>query len=236
MWKWAYICPVGSNLIFLDVPEWSFEPYTLRGVLVIPEEELERSDGDPNFWVFHRESRFRASPETFWEDLSSERVRRIARGKEGRRETNRRTVVEQRLVWGGPNYVVVIIGNATHNGKAVIVESVKEVKEAKKGYGMRGGGRLARGGCKWWKVWGKKGARNQGDPNLAVIKAGGPWKCHCLVNLVRSNPRAVVRTLISEVQVPPRPGFPFQDWSVRRGEQFRRPPWGTGTQGVLECA
>ena len=46
--------------------------------------------------------------------------------------------------------MVVIIGNATHDRKAVIVKSVKEVKEAKKGYGMRGGGRLARGGCKWW--------------------------------------------------------------------------------------
>ena len=47
---------------------------------------------------------------------------------ESGRETNRRSVVEQRLVWGGPNYVIVIIGKAIHDGTRRSLEGVNEVK------------------------------------------------------------------------------------------------------------
>ena len=72
------------------------------------------------------------------------------------------------------------------------------------GCGGEGGWRVVvvNGGCKWWKVWGKKGVRNQGDPNLAVIKAGGPWKwpeSSLFGELGAFESTSVVHTLISEV-------------------------------------
>lgn len=91
-----HICSVGSNLIFLDVIEWPFEPHALRRVLVVFEEEFERAGGDPDFRVFHRECGFWARPKTFWENCSA--------------------VVEQCFVWGGPNYLVVIIKKPVHGG------------------------------------------------------------------------------------------------------------------------
>ena len=66
------MCPVCSDFILLDVVEWPLEPYRLRGVLVIPEEELEGADGDPDFRMFHREDGFWTSPEALWEDLREE--------------------------------------------------------------------------------------------------------------------------------------------------------------------
>jgi len=68
--------------------------------------------------MFHREGRSRASPETFGKDLHSKRVNNLAWTKEGGgEETNRRTIVEESLVWGGPDYLVVIIGKTIHDEK-----------------------------------------------------------------------------------------------------------------------
>lgn len=69
----AHICSVCSDFVFLDVVERPFEPHTFQRVIVIFEEEFERAGGDPDFRVFHRESRFYPSPETFWEDLHGKR-------------------------------------------------------------------------------------------------------------------------------------------------------------------
>jgi hypothetical protein len=69
----TYICSIGSYFILLDAFERSPEPYASRRVIVIFEEELERTGGHPDFWVFHREGRFWASAQTFGEYLGRKR-------------------------------------------------------------------------------------------------------------------------------------------------------------------
>ena len=75
---WAHICSVGSNFVLLDVFELSLEPYTPRRVLVILEEELERTGGNPDFRMVHREGGLWAVAETFWEDLDRKIVEEVA--------------------------------------------------------------------------------------------------------------------------------------------------------------
>lgn len=58
MQVWTYICSVSPNFVFLDIVEGSFETDTLRRLLVILEEELKRTRGDPDFRMIHRQGRF----------------------------------------------------------------------------------------------------------------------------------------------------------------------------------